>query len=168
MNKNYVDVTKEWLKKNNINNYKIKDMNYFEYENIKYIVDGKNVVLDYSKKEKEVAEWLVKNFGGLIFMCPRVNSPDNISTPDYFWNGEKWDLKCINGYGKRAIEDAIKNKNRQACNFIFDITDSKIEYNNLQNQLQKIYKSKTTDFVDKIVCKKGNDVIFIYKRIKKR
>ena len=52
-------------------------------------MDGKYIVLDYSKKEKEIAVWLEKNFGCEIYMIPRINIPENIKTPDYIFRGEK-------------------------------------------------------------------------------
>lgn len=162
---NYKDITNEWI--NNRKNYKsVKDATYFEHDGIKYYVDGKRVVLDYSEKEKEVALWLVNTFGGEIYMLPRINKPDGIMTADYLFKNEYWDLKSINGSGKRVIEDAIKMKKRQSNNFILDITNSKIQRDVLFRQLNKIYYSKTTNWVDKIIVKNKNNVIAIYKNKK--
>lgn len=164
---NYNDVTKEWLDNATPNSYKILDAQYFEAgDGTKYHIDGKNVVLDYSDKEKEIAEWLESTFGGKLYMIPRVNKPDGIMTADYLFKGEYWDLKSISGHGKRIIEDTIKKKKRQSNNFIFDITNSKIEKDSLFKQLKKVYNSKTTDWVDKIIVKENNDVIVIYKKNK--
>ena len=49
----YNDVTTEWLKNTNPNSHKVLDAKYFVFKKNKYIVDGINVILDYSKKEKE-------------------------------------------------------------------------------------------------------------------
>ena len=164
---NYNDVTKEWLDKATPNSHKILDAQYFEAgDGTKYHIDGKHVVLDYSDKEKEIAEWLESTFGGELYMIPRVNKPDGIMTADYLFKGEYWDLKSISGHGKRIIEDTIKKKKRQSNNFIFDITNSKIEKDSLFKQLKKVYNSKTTDWVDKIIVKENNDVIVIYKKNK--
>lgn len=164
---NYNDVTKEWLDNATPNSHKILDAQYFEAgDGTKYHIDGKNVVLDYSDKEKEIAEWLESTFGGELYMIPRVNKPDGIMTADYLFKGEYWDLKSISGHGKRIIEDTIKKKKRQSNNFIFDITNSKIEKDSLFKQLKKVYNSKTTDWVDKIIVKENNDVIVIYKKNK--
>ena len=63
-NVNYIDITK----KNKFNSRKILDKNYFkDSKGFKYKVDGKNVVLDYSKKEKDITIWLKKTFGGKIY-----------------------------------------------------------------------------------------------------
>ncbi len=105
-----IDVTKEWLENATPNSHVVRDMLYFEYKGEKYFVDNKNVVLDYSKEEREVALWLENKFGGEIFMLPRINKPDGIMTADYLWNNEYWDLKKITGYSKRAIEMLLKEK----------------------------------------------------------
>ena len=161
---NYLDITKEWINNAKPNSHKVKNRHYFEYEKIKYRVDNKNVVLDYSDKEKEVAIWLENTFGGEIYMLPRINIPNGIMTADYLFRREYWDLKTINGSGKRVIEDSIKKKKRQAENFIFDITNSEIEKDNLFNQLKKIYSSESTKWVSKVIVKKKNTVIGIFKR----
>ena len=161
---NYLDITKEWINNAKPNSHKVKNRHYFEYEKVKYRVDNKNVVLDYSDKEKEVAIWLENTFGGEIYMLPRINIPNGIMTADYLFRREYWDLKTINGSGKRVIEDSIKKKKRQAENFIFDITNSEIEKDNLFNQLKKIYSSESTKWVSKVIVKKKNTVIGIFKR----
>ncbi len=106
----YKDVTQEWLDKANPNSHKVKNRNYYEYVNVNYEVDGKNVVLDYSLKEKDVAEWLENTFGGELYMLPRVNKPDGIMTADYLWNNEYWDLKTIIGSGKQVLYHSVYKK----------------------------------------------------------
>lgn len=71
-NENYIDVTEEWLKNAKPNSHKVKEQLFFEYEGKRYDVDGKNVVLDYSKEELEMAYFLENTFGGEIYMLPRV------------------------------------------------------------------------------------------------
>ena len=58
MQTNYIDVTDEWLKNARPNSHKVREMNYFEINGVKHYVDGKNIILDYSKEEKECALWL--------------------------------------------------------------------------------------------------------------
>ena len=109
-NVNYIDITKNFAKNNKSNSHKILDKNYFkDSKGFKYKVDGKNVVLDYSKKEKDIAIWLEKTVGGKIYMLPRINKPDGIMTADYLFRNEYWDLKSITGCGKRIIEDTRKS-----------------------------------------------------------
>lgn len=49
---NYIDVTEEWINNAKPNSYVVKDANYYLKDGIKYYVDNKNVVLDYSFEEK--------------------------------------------------------------------------------------------------------------------
>lgn len=160
----YEDATKKWLEAATPNSHKLKDMNYFEHDGKKYFVDGNNVVLDYSRQEKEVAEWLEDTFGGEIYMVPRINKPDNISTPDYIWKNEKWDLKEIIGDSNRAIDNAIKRKKEQSNNFIIDITKNKLSEDLLIKQVEKIYSTSGREWIDKIILKKEKEIVVIYKR----
>ncbi len=61
--KNYIDETKKWFNNAKPNSYIVKELSYFEYNHKKYYVDGRNVVLDYSKEELEMAYFLENTFG---------------------------------------------------------------------------------------------------------
>lgn len=124
------------------NSHIVEDRQYFEYKGNRYNVDGKNVVLDYSSQEKNIAKRLEKTFGGEIYMLPRMNNPDGIQTADYLFRGEYWDLKKITGKGKHTLDSAIKKKKSQSNNFIFDIRNSEITVESINKQLTLIYKSK--------------------------
>ncbi|HEL1613905.1 TPA: hypothetical protein TXL52_002010 [Streptococcus suis] len=71
-------------------------------------MDGRNVVLDNSPKEKETAQWLSELLGRHVEIVPRVNYPKNIPTPDYLVDGVKFDLKKISGSGKNVFDNASK------------------------------------------------------------
>lgn len=161
---NHIDITSEWIKNKRPNSHKVIDRNYFkdDYGNI-YRVDNKNVVLDYSDKEKEIAIWLENTFGGRIYMLPRVNSPIGIQTSDYLFRNEKWDLKEINGKSNQVLYHSIYNKSKQSKNFILDITNSELSFEIAKKQIKKIYKRTDLPFIDKIILKKNNN-FFIYKR----
>lgn len=160
----YKDVTKEWLDEATPNSHKVLDRNYFEHEGVKYEVDSKNVVLDCSNKEKDIAEWLENTFGGEIYMLPRINKPSGIQTADYLFRNEYWDLKEISGNGKHTLDSAIKKKKSQSNNFIFDVSLSKITEESINTQLDLIYKSKDRKWLDKIIIKRDNEIVVIYKR----
>ncbi len=160
---NYVDITQEWLDKATPNSHKVLDMNYFEHEGIKYEVDGKNVVLDYSEKEKTIAEWLESSFGGELYMVPRINNPSGIKTPDYMYKNENWDLKTISGKSNQALYHSVYNKNKQSNNFIFDISSSELSMKEGKQQIDKLYKRTDITFINEIIVKKGND-FFVFKR----
>jgi len=66
--KNYIDITKEMLKNATPYSHEVKELMHFIDKNgVKHYVDGKNVVLDYSSKEKGVALFIAKTFGGENF-----------------------------------------------------------------------------------------------------
>ncbi len=165
----YIDVTKEWLKKANPNSHEVLDSYFYISKNKIYIVDGsKNVVLDYSLKELEVANWIENTFGGEIYMNPRVNVPEKVKTADYWWNGEYWDLKELKDSTSltRAIDNAIKDCEGQSHNFIIDITGCRIPLNNIIHQVHKVFSIKNTDrnWIYRIIIKKHNKIIRIYIR----
>ena len=162
-NIDYLDVTKEWLETAKPNSHKVVDRHYFEYEGIKYNVDNKNVVLDYSSKEKDVAKWLENTFGGEIYMIPRVNNPEGVQTADCLFRGEYWDLKSISGKSKQVLYHSIYKKKIQSNNFIFDVVSSELDINELQKQIYKSYNRKDTEIFQENILKKEND-IFDYKR----
>jgi len=160
-NKNYIDVTEEWINNENIRKGRVINRSYYkDKEDNKYRVDGKNVVLDYSIKEKEVAEWLIEKFGGNIYMLPRVNKPDGIMTADYLYKKEYWDLKEIIGNGKRTIDTSIKKKKNQSQNFIIDVSNSKITDIEVFKQIEKIYINRK--WINKVIVKRNEKVLFIY------
>ena len=161
---NYIIVTNKWLRKSTSNNHKVIDRNYFaDSEGNIYKVDGKYVVLDYSIKEKEIANWLVTTFGGTIYMVPRVNEPISIQTPDYLFKGEHWDLKEIFGDSRQVIYHAIYAKKGQSSNFIIDITKSKLSFDAAKIQISNLYKRTDLPFIKKIILKDNNKFI-VYKR----
>lgn len=159
----YVDITKLLLNNATPNSNKVKDKNYFEVDNIKYKVDGKNVVLDYSEKEKNIAEWLENTFGGEIYMIPRINNPQGIETPDYLFRNEYWDLKEITGNGKHTLDSAIKKKKNQSRNFIFDISLSEMSVEEARKQINIIMSSKDRQWVKQIILKK-DEIVKAYKK----
>ena len=161
--KNYLNITKEWLS-NQGNEIIIEESNYYESNGIKYYVDNKNVILDYSKKELEVAIWLTKTFGYKVILLPRINIPEGIKTADYLFKDELWDLKEINSSGKRVIDNRINGNKLQSKNYIFDISNNKLSNNEILKQVKNVYYSNSRNWVDKIIVKRANTLVAIYKR----
>ena len=161
---NYIDVTKEWISNANPNSHEIKELDYWIINNKKRKVDGKNILLDYSKSELECAKWLESTFGGEIFMCPRVNIPEGIRTPDFMWNNEYWDLKEIKTFGKRTFDNRINGTKLQANNYVIDINKNKISNNQAVNYFKKMFDSKDRNWVNLIIIKRNNELIAILKR----
>ena len=158
----YEDVTNNYYIKKQ---YKLEKQYYFiDEKGVKYLVDGKHVVLEPTQKEIEVAKLLGQTFGGEINVIPRVNNPEGIKTPDYILNGQRFDLKEIKGKGKNVLYDALGKQRRQADNFIFDITGTEISREEAIKQIKSIYASKHRKWVQILVLIENNKIIKIFKR----
>lgn len=160
----YQDITVKMLNRSK-RNYKVVEQNYYiDENNNKYIVDNKHVILKPTKREKEVANILGEIYGGELKILPRINEPIKIKTPDYIIQNEKYDLKEIHGNSKNTLYNAINKKKEQSSNFIYDISNTEMETIEAIEQIQNIYKSKHTNWVNEIVLIKDNQILKIYKR----
>lgn len=164
--KGYLDATNEWKEQATPNSHQIVDLNTYTVNGIDYKVDGKQVVLDYAAKEKEIAALLEKELGGEIAMVPRVLNPKGVSTPDYIFRGEAFDLKELSGTSNNLIYNAISKKKRQATNFVLDISMCPLSEMEILRQVEGIYWSRHTYFVDKLILVKDNHIINIFSRQK--
>ena len=98
-------------------------------------------------------------------MVPRVNSPEGISTPDYLFRGEAYDLKTLGPEaGKNAIYNRIKKARRQAENFVVDVTQANFTDAVMIEQIEKIYRMKETTFVDTVIFIDQKKIVKIVKR----
>lgn len=158
------DITEEWKKTATPNSYDIEEIRQYKIGDSVYTVDGKNVLLDYSDKERQIAELLKEELGGKISMVPRVLNPQGISTPDYIFRDEAFDLKELSGTSKNLVYNAIAKKKRQASNFILDISKSPLDENEIIRQIEEVYWSRHTMFVQKIIVIKDGKIRKIYKR----
>lgn len=160
----FEDVTAEWMKTATPNSHNVEEIYKYKMGDAIYSVDGKNVLLDYSEKERQVAELLKKELGGEISMVPRVLKPQRISTPDYIFRNQAFDLKELSGASEHVIYNAIAKKKRQASNFILDISKSPLDEREITKQIGEIYWSKHTAFVQEIIVIKDEKIKKIYKR----
>ena len=161
--KNYIDITDN-IRINK--KYIVKDAKCFEDGGTKYYVDNHKVKLEYTKKEKEVAKTLASILHENILMCPKVNYPKKISTPDFVTEdtNEKWDLKEIRGSGIRNIDSKIKNCENQSNNFIIYNTKNILNERDIIKQVEKIFNDLKRKWVKKIIIIDKNKLIKYYKR----
>lgn len=166
-NKNCIDVTKEWIRKATPNSHKLKYLNKVVIDGVEYIVDDKHVTNNPLKKELDVVDVLIKNLGGEIYIRPRVVYPENIKSADILFRNELFDIKHPEGNSIHTLYGMIKGKKKQASNFIFDLTYTKMSENEAIRQIENdIYKSRHTDFVDKIILIKNKKKVRIFKKRK--
>ena len=160
------NITSTWRGKNEDKGI-VSDLLEYAFEKDTYKVDGKNVILDYSIHEKKVAENIAEKYGKKIQMVPRVVYPQGISTPDFKIDNVSWDLKTISTAGKNVFYNAVKKKKRQAGCFIFDITECPLENEEIEQQINNLFRSTHLTFIDQIALYKNDEIIKVYKRNKK-
>ena len=154
MKLNYKDVTMQWLKNSCSNSHEVKIRYYYEYDGVKYFVDGKKVVLDYSLYEKKIAEWLCILFGGDIYLLPRIN--------DEYWDLKKISCNAISK--KRAVDNIIKKSKFQTENIILDISDSILSEKMILKQVKKLYTTSGREWIKCVLIVKNFELIKIFVR----
>lgn len=161
----YIDVTGKWRETAEPNSHVVQDLQEYTVNGVTYKVDGHNVVLDYSSHEKEIAELLEREFGGKIYMVPRVNSPQGISTPDYLFRGVGYDLKTLGeSAGGNTLFNRVKKAKWQAQNFIIDVTNTKLDEDTILAQVKKVFHREDTKWVDEILIVQNGLRIQVFKR----
>ena len=160
-----VDKTASWIGKDNKIG-KVEDLQEYFVNGEAFKVDGKRVLLDYSEHEKEIANIIAKGTGKDIKMVPRITFPQNIQTPDYLIDGIKFDLKTPLGNGKNTLYGMVKSKKKQANNFVICADKTALSMDVIEQQIQGIYSSRNTAFVDIIILVKNQEIVKIYKRNK--
>lgn len=160
-----VDKTASWIGKDNKIG-KVEDLQEYFVNGEAFKVDGKRVLLDYSEHEKEIANIIAKGTGKDIKMVPRIMFPQNIQTPDYLIDGIKFDLKTPLGNGKNTLYGMVKSKKKQANNFVICADKTALSMDEIEQQIQGIYSSRNTAFVDIIILVKNQEIVKIYKRNK--
>lgn len=160
----FMDITKAWFTYAVPKSHPVIRLQRYEKDGQEYIVDGFHVKMRPSPNEIRVAELLREKVGGEIYHVPKVEYPEGIRTPDYIFNGKEYDLKTITGSGKSTLSDAIKRKNGQSNSFIFDMTNSPLTSEDVEKQIEKIYRDRHTAFVDEVVIIRGDNIEKVYKK----
>lgn len=161
----YADVTEKWRSGATPNSHTVQNLQEYTANGVTYKVDGHNVVLDHTEHEKEIAELLEKEFGGEIGLVPRVNNPQGVSTPDYIFRGEAYDLKTLGEKaGVNTIFNRVKKAAKQGKRFILDVTKTALDEKTIDAQIEKIFTRKDTEWVDEIIEIRNGKVQRIVKR----
>lgn len=156
------DITKEWIKKSKKGS--VEEKLFYIVNGVKYMVDGKHIILNPTKREREVATILSEKHGKAVEFVPQVMYPPKIQTPDYLIDGDRFDLKSPIGRGKNLLYGMLAKKKNQSPNFIFDITDCPLPEDDIERQINELYASWHTRFVEKIVIVKNGKILKVYDR----
>ena len=161
----FTDITGKWYPNAKPNSHPVLELQEYTPSGETYKVDGHNVVLDHDPHEKEIAELLEREVGGEIYLVPRVNNPQGVSTPDYLFHGRGYDLKTLGEKaGPNTMFQRVKKAKRQSRNFIIDVSDTKLGREMIDQQISKIFWSENTRFVDEIVIINDGHIVRVAKR----
>lgn len=172
----YKDVTKEWLKNATPNSHEIIiDKKYVDDNGIKHPMKEKEKAHLVSEESQEYKKsiWLKETLGGEIHNVPRITDITNTgiktSTPDYLWNGEKWDLKTpgTKGNFENTLERFVKKKSAklQAENFIIDYVNFPNKTDNeILDVINRTLNNPHRNWIKKILVIKDDKIIRIYSR----
>ena len=118
-------------KKNKVKTIKVVqgikfDNGFIDDNGIFHPIKGKEKIKIPSTDSEEFkyALWIKETFGGDIHMVPEIGTEKgaiksaSISTPDYIWNNEKWDLKGIDGNSRNTIGHKFDSYKHQTDNLI--------------------------------------------------
>ena len=114
----------------------------------------------YSTKNHQaeiaMSAWLYKTFGGKITLLKESPERD-VKTPDYLWNGKKWELKSahsINGADK-SLQHAIKQIQDNPGGVILDIL-GELDIQKLERQLLGRFLRSNIDVLDVMLLSNGD------------
>ncbi len=156
------DITREWIQKDK--NGSVVEKSSYIVGSVNYVVDGQHVVLKPSGQEREIAAVLSERYGKTIEFVPQIMYPQGIQTPDYLIDGERFDLKSPTGRSKDLFYNVVSKKRKQASSFVFDVTDCPLPDDEVRKQVEALYFSRHTRFVDTIVIMKNGEILKVYKR----
>lgn len=157
------DITREWTHTKGAKGTVTERQEYI-VNGVTYKVDGKHVILCSTEQEREVAAILSGKYGKNVEFVPQVMHPQGIQTPDYMIDGDRFDLKSPTGSGKNLLYGMLAKKKRQSPNFIFDITVCSLSEEDIIRQIEEIYVSRHTSFVEKIIVFKNGEILKVFDR----
>ncbi len=156
------DITLGWT--NKVKDGEIISQMEYIVDGTNYVVDNNFVLFEHDYKENNIAKLLSEKYGKEVRLLPRVVYPQNVQIPDYLIDGSRYDLKSPTGSGKDVLRDIIKKKKQQSHNFIYNITDCPLPFEEIERQVNQIFKASNTRFVEQIVLANYDEVLKVYLR----
>lgn len=113
------------------------------------------------QEETQVANWLVKKFGGDVELL-QESPVDGIKTPDFLWNQKAWELKNVSTKTSvdNQIHKAVKQLFGDDVGIVLDIGNRKIDEESIVNAI--IEKAgKRAKVTTKVIIKDKDKLIKI-------
>ena len=115
--------------------------------------------------ELECARWLVKKFGGVVYLVTESDEK-NTKSPDFIWDGRLWDLKTPVGCGKRTIDNQFKKIHKQIGNnpggMIIDCSYTGLSIPHIIEAISK--RVYLDNFEGDIIVRKNNLIVRIIRK----
>lgn len=161
------DVTQKWLDTATPDSHPATEVTEFEQAGVRYKVDGKNIKLEYTPYEKEMAELLKEKLGGEVQLMPKVQGAHKgVSTPDLLFQGDRLDIKTPEEWQKNTLYNAIHNKRKQADCFLLDISVCDAPVDEAIQMIEALYQNPHLGFLRRVFLVKGKEILKIFERKK--
>lgn len=160
---NCVDTTKIRLK-NKITEGKVHEARFFKHKGGKLWVDGHDVVFEPSVEERDTAKLLIKTFGGTVELEPRVNIPESVNSPDYVFNGIKFDRKGPSGTSKNTILNQFRRIKGQSNCIVLDLSKTSISNEAAIEKTVKAFYLKDYEHLDIVIITRNGKIIKVFER----
>lgn len=160
----YRDSTDEWKEVSPEQAKNVTDLKEYEIGGRKYVVDGRNVVLDYKPYERKIAEIIAKKYGKSVQMIPRIINPKGKKTADFLIDGILYDLKTPEGNGKNTIDGILKTGKGQAERFILSLDKTPMDMSEIMRQLVNTFKTDHLKFMKEVVIYKNDNILNVFQR----
>lgn len=158
-----MDITNEWTRTTGKKG-SVSERQEYTANGIRHTVDGRHVILKPSPHERRIAAILAEKYGKTVELVPQVMYPQKIPTPDYLIDGERFDPKTPTGRSKDLFYNVVSKKRKQASNFVFDVSECPLSKDEITKQVEALYFSRHTRFIDKIVIMKNGKILNVYGR----
>lgn len=129
----------------------------------------KNYNIENHKEEKEMAEWLLNNYGGdVVCLNEALNYEEKRA--DFKWNDRLWDLKTTttNKSANSAIRSGLHQIVSNPGGIILNYNNNEIDINEIEKIIEKRMRSssyKTDNGIDIMIISKNKTVkILKYKK----
>lgn len=167
---NLYNTTDEFIKNATPNSHKVViDKEFIDNNGLIHPIEGKETAILTPKDSDEYrrSEWIEEKFGGEIHNVPRITTINtgekSINTPDFIWNGEKWDLKTPNPEKKETniIEAFTKKKKTklQAQSFIVDIQNTELSQKEVYNFTKETMQQR--NWIENVMVVKKDKLLFV-------
>lgn len=160
------DATEEWLTQATPNSHEVEQVTRFKQDGVVYDTSMNGVVLNNGPEEVAIAQLIKEQRGGIIKMIPTVTGEyKGVQTCDYLIDGSRYDLKTMReSTSSKAVQNAVKKHEKQADNFILDITNNQLGTKEIIRQTEELYEFPNRRKINTIVLVEDQKIIKVYKR----